>query len=411
MNNPSFNPQDPDLDSLFYHLEQSPDPNTKRLREKGRKFALKGGNLPPDEITPLGVIQSIRSKLSILICQERDILNNTIPTAPLKAKAHTTATINTISNITDFLLNQSFWAAVLKSSSPFSLALALAINTFILITANKAVSWSSSYRKDCRIWASGGFLKLVAINGICTAITFVGSTITTGGSLLPEFKANQIFHEQTTTKVEEATRTIMGDLYDNIPHFQSQCKEGDEMVQQLKRAGDPNFHRKYRELYGSYAERYTEWTALEDFSLVPICHKEAWIVARFDRIRTDTLAPVKGAVEKKASYATTLEFLKKELPDTYQLYFTPAGEVKNGIDLVATAAQFLRERVSEGDFAPIFIALILNGVSAITSFAAVYSMYFLVTSDEFQEAADEKKLQMARKYLSAIKSKASQQLS
>ncbi len=131
-------------------------------------------------------------------------------------------------------------------------------------------------------------------------------------------------------------------------------------------------------------------------------------MARFDRIRTDTLAPIKQAVENKASYATTLEFLKKELPETYQLYFTPAGEIKNGIDLVATAAQFLKERVSKGDLAPVLIALILNGVSLITSLAAVYSMYFLVTSDEFQEAADEKKLQMARKYLSAIKSQASQ---
>ena len=98
------------------------------------------------------------------------------------------------------------------------------------------------------------------------------------------------------------------------------------------------------------------------------------------------------------------------MPDVFDQYFTPNGEMKNGIDLISTAIALIKHQLIQGDLSALFVPLLVNLFSLLTSIFSIHSMYFFVTSKDFQEATDPRKIAFLRKSAQLLNRKAHERL-
>lgn len=389
----------PDIDKLVRSAPHVPEFKPFH-KEALLEASLSTGNTNTPDY--LFVLKAAGKVISPLVCSTKGFLSGIIPTRQIKEQAKHTAYLNTLSNIVDGVFNTPTWYTFLKSLGIAQLPASLVVSFVGLLFANAFFEGASKYRKGSKIWSSGGFLGLIMMNLIQTAISGVGTVLWVNRGQLPEKVAETTYITYTVDNPKKAVSRLNQPLLDEIDRLETYCKEAVRRAEELNESESSNFDNYYNRHFGTHAELHRQW-ANEPLEIIPICRQPAVLRMRVEENRQKVLTPVRELIENETKYATKLELLKNHNKALYSLKFDEKGRPKAPLDELDASYSLLMESLMEGNIGPVIISLSFITISAGTSFFSIWFTYFLLTSRAFEQASDERKIQIGQSYVNQVR--------
>ena len=342
---------------LREYLTQSTDPEHQALVQRP-SFGMR-------------ILKKIYGAIISTVWPDRDSFTGSIRVSKrLRAEAGVTANLMGASN----WLNAIGVAPVLQLGFASLGLVGIALTVVSALLLNGIGTWSANAAAnrgpESEAWASIGRWGYALLNLLLSAISGAGILLLTTPAQISEVRARELLSSilDSPNRIEKMALSS--------PEFitlEEKCLSGIEEHKQLEAQGSPERHRVHTDLWGTWAERNTDWSLTGlPFSKWPICDQYDYLVnsagTKAQPARTGLQEKFQAGIEQGLNDVSILE---QQFPEVYKAEFTSDGAVKDSSRAVEIAFFLFVEAFQTARFDRLGFTLFIFSLSCLSSTVAV----------------------------------------
>ncbi|ANV85777.1 hypothetical protein AWQ21_14680 (plasmid) [Picosynechococcus sp. PCC 7003] len=362
--------------------------------------------LPSNAVISSSVQATRKTTLFLLkcafVCSPKDLHGTAIVTKEVKQRARLNASLITISSLINTIGITPFILIALSGFGIATIPAAAVVLGGINAASNHCGAIAARHAPGYRANAWCGLSGFLMLNTLLTVFTGPGIVLFTNKPAVQQQLATTIIEAQRERLDVLKPAGELDDLKDQINEAQTSLQQIVLEEGEVASRDNPEWQRLYLSLYGTYAERDTDWTTVKTPNL-PLTQK-------LERLETENLAAYNAAktdlderLSRRTQYGNDVQFLQAEMPDHFSSNFQPDHNLKSPADGAAIATELFTTDLKAGRFERLAFPMLMAGISIALSATACVLTYTFSRSPAVQDSFDPQKKALVRKAIQILR--------
>jgi len=334
---------------LIYYLENNCDSllNARQQKKRGH------------------IYQLINRFSPLIFADPKNFHGDAFVDKNLKIRSEVTAGLVSGANLFNCITNAPILYYALNNFGNIpAIIISLFLNSILLNWTNHCGTAAACHKPGNKHWSNTAALGFLIMGLLQSTISGIGIELFNNRPALRQILAEEIIDKQTD-KIEKLKLQVDSSRSELA---KEECKAKEEELDKLS-PDHPRYDSLYTRVRGQWKDLNRDWSKV-DIENLPLCIKA-------ERLEREAHSLVEKAnqewiekLENRAKIGNDLEFIKRNIYEVYNQYFTNDDEFKSGVEAVRLSFENFFGKLTNLEFYKLGLSLVLWVFSLVTSIVA-----------------------------------------